>query len=115
LPLGNRSYTVDEVDAILHYGNGCQGHANGLLILAKALIIAKLNVNCNHAPDDCISQTIADSDVVIGALVIPPVGNGCMSQQSTSNLVVIFNQYNYGQMCAPPCFDPPCPTPTPTP
>ncbi len=98
----------------MHYGNGCQGHPNGLLQLAKQLIAAKLNIICLNADDDCITQTVADSDIVIGNNVIPPIGNGCMRPEDVSNLVTILTQYNIGHMCARPCVDPPCPSPTPT-
>jgi cell division septation protein DedD len=111
LRLGKTSYNVEQVYTILHENN----YRNGLTLLAKPLIIAKLNTMCNHAPGDCILQTIADSDVVIDGLVIPPFGNGFLSPNAVSNLVAILNQYSYGRMCAPPCFDPACPTPTPTP
>jgi hypothetical protein len=84
---------------------------NGLVDLAQHLIAAKLNVACNHSDDSCIAQTIIDSDTIIGNLVVPPIGNGFLSEGTVSNLVMLLSAYSKGNMCAPYCD----PTPTPTP
>ncbi len=84
---------------------------NGLVDLAQQLIAAKLNVACNHSDDSCIAQTIIDSDTIIGNLIVPPIGNGFLSEGTVSNLVMLLSAYSKGNMCAPYCD----PTPTPTP
>jgi hypothetical protein len=84
---------------------------NGLVDLAQHLIAAKLNVACNHSDDSCIAQTIIDSDTIIGNLIVPPIGNGFLSEGTVNNLVMLLSAYSKGNMCAPYCD----PTPTPTP
>jgi hypothetical protein len=104
-------YTKDQALAIL---NEPIEH-NGLVWLAQKLIHAKLNLACNNSEPSCIQQTVNDSDAMIGSLVVPPIGNGFLSEQSVSNLVFILRAYDNGEMCAPSCVQPPCPRPTPTP
>ena len=84
---------------------------NGLVDLAQQLIAAKLNIACNHSDDSCIAQTIVDSDAIIGDLIVPPIGNGFLPENTVSNLVTLLTSYNKGNMCVPYCE----PTPTPTP
>jgi hypothetical protein len=86
---------------------------NGLLILAKQEIAAKLNI-ANGADGSCIQQTLADADALIGDLVIPPIGNGFLRPRDVSPTAAILANYNEGNMCAPSC-DNSSPSPTPRP
>jgi len=111
MQLGNVTYTTAEISAILAEPVG----NNGLLVLAKQLISTKINLQCHNTDPSCIQQTVADSDFMIGDLVIPPIGNGFLTSGQVNNLATILLNYNQGRMCAHACADPPCPTPTPTP
>jgi hypothetical protein len=91
LTLGTPTYQATELMAIL--GNPAQG--NGLVTLAHQLIAAKLNI-ANGADPTVVQQTITDSDNVIGGLIIPPLGNGYLPPDQTSELVEVLSQYNEG-------------------
>ena len=82
---------------------------NGLVDLAQHVIAAKLNITCNHSDDSCIAQTISDADSIIGGLIVPPIGNGFLPENTVSNLVLLLAAYSKGDMCSPYCN----PTPTP--
>jgi hypothetical protein len=84
---------------------------NGLVDLAQQLIATKLNITCNHSDDSCIAQTVSDSDTIIGDLIVPPIGNGFLSENSVSNLVALLTAYSKGNMCSPYCEATPTPTP----
>jgi hypothetical protein len=84
---------------------------NGLVALAQELIATKLNIACNHSDDSCIAQTVIDADMVIGNLIVPPVGNGFLPLNSVNNLLMLLGAYNKGNMCAPYCEATPTPTP----
>jgi hypothetical protein len=84
---------------------------NGLVDLAQQLIATKLNIACNHADDSCIAQTVIDSDAIIGTLIVPPVGNDFLPENTVSNLVMSLSSFNKGDMCAPYCGATPTPTP----
>jgi len=82
---------------------------NGLIDLAQHVIAAKLNIACNHSDDSCIAQTISDADTIVGVLIVPPIGNGFLPENSVSNLVLLLAAYSKGDLCVPYCN----PTPTP--
>jgi hypothetical protein len=84
---------------------------NGLVDLAQQLIAAKLNIACNHADDSCVAQTVIDSDSIIGNLIVPPVGNDFLPENTVSNLLALLTAFNKGEMCAPYCGATPTPTP----
>jgi hypothetical protein len=114
LQLGNVTYTQDQLLAILR----SPVRGNGLLILAKQEIAAKLNI-ANGADGSCILQTLADADALIGDLVIPPIGNGHLRTRDVSPIAGILASYNAGNMCAPSCDNgggsrTPTPRPRPT-
>jgi hypothetical protein len=108
LQLGNTTYTQDQLLAILRE----PVRGNGLLILAKQEIAAKLNI-ANGADGSCIQQTLADADALIGDLVIPPVGDGYLHPQEVSGLADVLDDYNNGNLCAPSCDNEGSPTPAP--
>jgi hypothetical protein len=68
---------------------------NGLLILAHQLIAAKLNI-ANGADPSAVQQTITDADNMIGALVVPPIGDGYLAPDQTGSLTETLTEYNEG-------------------
>ena len=111
LQLGNTTYTQDQLLAILHE----PVRGNGLLILAKQEIAAKLNI-ANGADGSCIQQTLADADALIGNLVIPPIGDRYLRPRDVSPTAGILGAYNEGNLCAPSCdHSSPSPAPRPRP
>jgi hypothetical protein len=74
----------------------------------------ELNV-ANGEDPSCIQQTIADADALIGDLVVPPVGDGCLSPRDVNALKDTLEDYNEGHLCAPSCDNNGSPTPSPSP
>lgn len=69
--LGGNEYTEAELLQILTTPDG----GNGLLILAKQLIAAKLSIAGGSIPDAATASAITDADGLIGSLVVPPIGS----------------------------------------
>jgi hypothetical protein len=109
LQLGNVTYTQEQLLAILRE----PVRGNGILILAKQEIAAKLNI-ANGADGSCIQQTLADADALIGDLVIPPIGDGYLRPRDVQPTAGILGDYNEGNLCAPSC-DNSSPSPAPRP
>ena len=93
LQLGNTTYTQDQLLAILRE----PVRGNGLLILAKQEIAAKLNI-ANGADGSCIQQTLADADALIGDLVIPPVGDGYLRPSAVQPTAGILGELQRRQL-----------------
>jgi hypothetical protein len=91
LTLGNVSYTQRQLLQILWR----PGRGNGLCMLARQLIAAKLNV-ASGASGATVAQTIADSDAMIGDLVVPPCGNGFLAPAATDDYTASLTSYNEG-------------------
>jgi hypothetical protein len=91
LTLGTVTYQAAELMAILD--NPAQG--NGLVILVHQLIATKLNI-ANGADPSAVDQTVTDADNMIGALVVPPIGNGYLAPGQTSDLTETLTEYNEG-------------------
>jgi hypothetical protein len=106
LQLGNRTYSRQELQSILKQ----RVRGNGLVQLAHQEIAAKLNI-ANGADGSCIEQTLAAVDVLVGDLIIPPVGHGSLRP---SEYVRTLTRYNNGALCAPHCDQSPSPHPSPT-
>jgi N-acetylneuraminic acid mutarotase len=98
LQLGNRVYGRQQLQSIL---TGNVGN-NGLISLAREQIAAKLNI-ANGANGTCIGQKLARSDALIGNLVVPPVGDGFLTNRKVAGYVRGLKRYNEGQLCAPHC------------
>lgn len=100
LTLGTVVYTAEELLSILNE----PAKGNGLIILAHQLIAAKLNI-FNGADPSAVAAAIAAADAQIGALVIPPVGDGFLSPASVSATATTLDNYNNGLIgpghCAP--------------
>ncbi len=110
LQLGNVIYDREELQSIMDESSG----DNGLIAVAKEQIAAKLNI-ANGANFDCIEQTVTDVDVLIGNLVIPPIGSGFIPLGNVQGYVNQLAQYNKGDLCcAMHCSAIPSPTPTAT-
>lgn len=91
LTLGAVSYTKTQLLQIL----GQPSLGNGLTILAKQLIAAKLNLLAGASPT-AVSSTIAWADMQIGSLVVPPVGAGSLPAASTSGATQTLDDFNNG-------------------
>ena len=91
LMLGTVTYQAAELMAILD--NPARG--NGLVIVVHQLIAAKLNI-ANGADPSAVQQAITDADNMIGALVVPPIGNGYLPPAQTGDLTETLTEYNEG-------------------
>jgi hypothetical protein len=100
LTLGTVTYQAGELMAILD--NPAQG--NGLVILAHQLIATKLNI-ASGADPSAIQQTVTDADSMIGGLMVPPIGNGYLPPDQTSNLTETLTEYNEGTIGPGHCND----------
>jgi hypothetical protein len=100
LTLGTVIYQAAELMAILD--NPAQG--NGLVILAHQLIAVNLNI-ANGADPSAVQQAIIDADNMIGALVVPPIGNGYLAPGQTSDLTETLTEYNEGTIGPGHCND----------
>ena len=102
LTLGSVSYSQPELLAILNQPVA----GNGLIALSHQLIAAKLNVASGAGS----VGDIAAADALIGALVVPPVGNGYLAPSTTSSLNDALDGFNNssGDTCGsnePSCGD----------
>ena len=100
LTLGTVTYQAAELMAILDD----PARGNGLVILVHQLIAAKLNI-ANGADPSAVQQAITDADNMIGALVVPPIGNGYLAPGQTGDLVETLTQYNEGTIGPGHCND----------
>jgi hypothetical protein len=92
LKLGTTTYTQAQLQSILK----TPVKGNGLISLAYQLIAAKLNAAKGACVPTEVANAIAAADFLIGASVIPPVGNGSASPSLTSVLTDILDEYNNG-------------------
>ncbi len=90
LQLGNLTYTDSQLCAIL--SQPVKG--NGLLSLAHQLIAAKLNMATGTAPNP--TATIAQADLLIGNLSIPPSGSGWLNPSVTGPFTSLLDMFNNG-------------------
>jgi hypothetical protein len=100
LTLGTVTYQAAELMAILD--NPAQN--NGLVIMVHQLIAAKLNI-ANGADPSAIQQAVTDADNMIGALAAPPIGNGYLPPDQTSELTETLTEYNEGTIGPGHCND----------
>ena len=98
LSLGSVIYNDNELCQILNQPVG----GNGLILLAHQLIAAKLNIanGANPAP---IAATVTAADVLIGGLIVPPIGGGFLAPGTVSALATSLDQYNNGNLGVPHC------------
>jgi hypothetical protein len=100
LTLGTVTYQAAELMAILDD----PARGNGLVILVHQLIAAKLNT-ANGADPSPVQQAITDADNMIGALVVPPIGNGYLEPGQTGDLTETLTEYNEGTIGPGHCND----------
>lgn len=98
LQLGSVTYDQTQLLAILN--TPAQG--NGLIFLAHQLIATKLNIAAG-ASGVAIASTVAAADLLIGSLVVPPVGSGYLAPSSASGLTNTMDDYNNGLLGSDPC------------
>jgi hypothetical protein len=91
LMLGGRTYSQAELLSILNKSTA----GNGLISMAHQLIAAKLNI-ANGSDPSAVATAIANADMMIGSLVIPPVGSGYLHPSTTSALNNQLDSYNRG-------------------
>jgi len=105
--LGTNSYTEAQLINILNTpsSTGPCGTANGLLILVHQLIAAKLN-SCLATAPPSIQAEIATADGMIGSLVPPPYGTGCLPPPSVSALATDLDDFNNGKTEGDNCTTP---------
>lgn len=104
LLLGTVSYDVSQLISILN----TPAAGNGLIVLAHQLIAAKLNVAAGADPTD-VAGAIAAADIVIGGLLVPPVGSGSLKPSATSGLTTTLAGYNEGATGPGHCDSEPLP------
>jgi hypothetical protein len=90
--LGMLTYTQEQLLQI--FGQPVKG--NGLVSLAHQLIAAKLNIATGACFPTDVTNAVAAADLLIGSLVVPPVGSGKLATADTSQLTAILNEYNNG-------------------
>lgn len=100
--LGANLYSKQQVVEILQNANRPNGLQNGLIPLAKELASTKIAFACN-SDQSCIIGVVQSADLLIGARVIPPIGDGFLTMAQVQNLVFFLRQYNQGKLCAPIC------------
>jgi hypothetical protein len=100
LTLGTVTYQAAELMAILD--NPARG--NGLVILVHQLIATKLNI-ANGADASAVQQAVTDADNMIGALVVPPIGNDSLPPAQTGDLTETLTEYNEGTIGPGHCND----------
>jgi hypothetical protein len=100
LTLGTVTYQAAELMAILDD----PARGNGLVIVVHQLIAAKLNI-ANGADPSAVQQAITDADNMIGALVVPPIGNGYLPPGQTGDLTETLTEYNEGTIGPGHCND----------
>lgn len=92
LALGNTTYSASELCSI--FKTSVQG--NGLVSLAHQLIAAELNKANGAALPAEASDAIDAANLLIGDLVVPPVGGGYLAPAVTSALNTALTNYNEG-------------------
>ncbi len=92
LTLGTVTYTKTQLISILN----TPVKGNGLISLSYQLIAAKLNQASGASVPPEVASAIAAADALIGGLVVPPVGSGSLSTDSTSSLGTTLDNYNNG-------------------
>jgi hypothetical protein len=89
LVLGRVAYPQDQLLAILNE----TPRGNGLVRLARELIVTKLDI-ANGTDPRPIAEAVSASDSVIGNLVVPPIGDDSLPRGSVKDLINALSQYN---------------------
>lgn len=102
LQLGDWVYYQDDLLRILNE----PVRGNGLISLAYQLIAAKLNEANGASAPAAVGAAINSADLLIGDLLIPPVGDDWLDPAVTGGLTAILDAYNRGESAGGP---PHCP------
>lgn len=92
LMLGNVLYNQTQLLAIFDESVG----GNGLISLAHQLIAAKLNLANGAWPPAGVQTALVNADILIGNLIVPPLGAGFLLPSATSGLTDDLDHYNQG-------------------
>ena len=92
LTLGTVPYTQAQLLQILDEPT----RGNGLVQLASQLIAAKLNVATKATTSAGVANDITSADLLIGDLVVPPVGTGYLAPGQTTSLIDSLDEYTHG-------------------
>jgi len=98
LTIGTVNYSKTQLITILK--TAVRG--NGLTSLSHQLIAAKLNVLNDASVPPSVFTAIGLADGQIGALIVPSVGTGFLSPDSTSALTSTLDTYNNGRAIGGP-------------
>jgi hypothetical protein len=93
LRLGNVIYSQSQLLEIWN----TPAAGNGLLALAHQLMAAKLNVIAGALAPTSVTDTIVAADALIGNRVVPPIGNGFLAPQVTSEWTDDLEEFNTEQ------------------
>lgn len=90
LRLGNVLYSKAQLLEI--WNTAAEG--NGLVALAHQLMAAKLNIVAGALAPSSVTDDIHAADALIGSRIVPPVGNGFLSPNSSSDLTDDLEEFN---------------------
>lgn len=90
LRLGNVLYTKSQLLEIWN----TPAAGNGLLALAHQLMAAKLNIIAGALAPSSVTDAITAADALIGNRTVPPIGNGFLPPQVTSELTDDLEEFN---------------------
>jgi len=88
---GTINYTQAQLIQILNQ----PASGNGLVSLAHQLIAAKLDIGTG-ADASAVQSAVNSAVILIGTLIVPPVGNGLLSPGVTSTLTTQLENYDMG-------------------
>jgi hypothetical protein len=91
LTLGNVTYTKSQLLDILDE----QAEGNGLLMLAHQIIAVELNLSHGADPKD-VEDALAEAHLLVGSLVVPPIGSAYVDPEITSPVTQVMDDYNNG-------------------
>jgi hypothetical protein len=98
LRMGETYYSREEQVDILRAAPG----DNGLVSLAQQLITSHLNLHAG-APPMGLEPTVAAADALVGALVVPPRGEGWRAPAETDAITESLRAFNMGLVGPGPC------------
>ena len=98
LTIGTVAYTKVQLISILK----TPVRGNGLVSLSHQLIAAKLNLANDASVPPGVFEAIGLADGQIGSLIVPSIGAGFLSPDSTSVLTATLDTYNNGRATGGP-------------
>jgi hypothetical protein len=105
MTLGTVTYSKLELLDILDE----QAEGNGLVMLAHQMIAVELNLAHGADPQD-VEDALAQAHLLVGNLVVPPVGSGYIEPTTASPITQVMDDYNQGVIgpghCPPISYTP---------